>query len=163
MIVRTAQTAELAEVGELRVAAYDFGRLLDAMPSYADRLRTLGDHGEVLVAVDDNKILGTITLERWHEDSEMATGPEEAEIRALAVAPSAQGRGVGKALVQAAIDRATAWPAQRLVLHTQPLMHAAHRLYEQAGFARVPARDLEVLPGLTLLGYEMSLPDRPKG
>jgi GNAT superfamily N-acetyltransferase len=157
MIVRTATSAELAEVGELRVAAYDFDHLLDAVPTYADWLRTLGDHGAVLVAVDDDKILGTVTLERWHEDSEMSTGPEEAEVRALAVAPSAQGRGVGRALVQAVIDLGAEWRVRRLVLHTQPHMRAAHRLYEQAGFVLVPERDLEVLPGLTLLAYQKSL------
>ena len=157
MIVRNAQTTELAEVGELRVTAYDSDRLLDAVPSYADTLRKLGAHGEVLVAVDGDKILGTVTLESWHENSEMATGPEEAEIRALAVAPEAQGQGVGRALVQAVVDRATARRAERLVLHTQPLMVAAHRLYEQAGFVRVPDRDIEPVPGLWLLAYQKSL------
>ena len=157
MIVRLARAAELAEVGELRVTAYDSEHLLDAVPSYADRLRRLGEHGEVLVAVDGDKILGTVTLERWHEASEMATGPEEAEIRALAVAPEAQGRGVGRALVQAVIDRAVARKAERLVLHTQPTMFAAHRLYERAGFVRVPDRDFEPAPGLWLLGYQKSL------
>ena len=120
MIVRAAQAAELAEVGELRVAAYNAEHLLDAVPSYAEQLRALGPHGEVLVAVDGAEILGTVTLERWHENSEMATGPEEAEIRALAVAPSARGRGVGGVLVRAVIDRATEWKVERLLLHTQP-------------------------------------------
>ncbi|QUQ62365.1 GNAT family N-acetyltransferase [Kutzneria sp. CA-103260] len=157
MRVRTAQAAELSEVGELRVTAYNADHLLDAAPAYAAVLRELGAHGDVLVAVDDGKILGTVTLERWHADSELATGPAEAEIRALAVAPWAQGRGVGRVLVQAAIDRATEWQAERLLLLTQPSMRAAHHLYEQAGFARVPDLDVEPFPGLTLLAYRRSL------
>jgi GNAT superfamily N-acetyltransferase len=60
-------------------------------------------------------------------------------------------------LVRAVIDRATEWKVERLLLHTQPLMVAAHHLYEQAGFVRVPDRDLEVIPGLTLLAYEKRL------
>ncbi len=147
----------MAEVGQLRVTAYNADGLLDAAPTYADRLRELGAHGEVLVAVDDGRILGTITLERWHEHSELATGPTEAEIRALAVAPSAQGRGVGRALVRTVIDRATEWRAERLLLLTQPSMHAAHHLYEQAGFVRVPERDNEPFAGLTLLAYQRIL------
>jgi GNAT superfamily N-acetyltransferase len=157
MIVREARAAELVEVGELRVAAYNAEHLLDAVPSYAEQLRALGLHGEVLVAVDGAEILGTATLERWHENSEMATGPEEAEIRALAVAPLARGRGVGGVLVQAVIARATEWKVERLLLHTQPLMVAAHHLYERAGFVRAPERDLEVIPGPTLLAYEKRL------
>lgn len=157
MIVRVARPTELAEVGELRVTAYDTDRLLDAVPSYADTLRKLGEHGEVLVAVDGDQIFGTVTLEHWHEDSELATGPEEAEIRALAVSPQAQGRGVGRTLVQAVVDRATARHAERLVLLTQPLMVAAHRLYDQAGFVRAPDRDIQPVPGLSLLAYQKTL------
>jgi ribosomal protein S18 acetylase RimI-like enzyme len=157
MIVRLARTAELAEVGELRVTAYNVEHLLDAMPSYADRLRKLGAHGDVLVAVDDDKILGTVTLERWHEASDLAAGPAEAEIRALAVAPSVQGRGIGRVLVQAVVDRAAESRVTKLWLHTQPLMVAAHRLYEQAGFVRVPERDFEPVPGMRLLAYRKSL------
>jgi ribosomal protein S18 acetylase RimI-like enzyme len=167
MLVRTARAAEMAEIGELRVTAYNADGLLDAAPMYADRLRELGAHGEVLVAVDDGTILGTVTLERWHKHSELANGPAEAEIRALAVAPWAQGRGVGRELVRTVIERATEWRAERLLLLTQPSMHAAHHLYEQAGFVRVPERDVEpfpslilprlFLPRLFLLAYQRSL------
>jgi GNAT superfamily N-acetyltransferase len=87
----------------------------------------------------------------------MATGPAEAEVRALAVAPEAQGRGVGRALVQAVIDLAAEWSVERLVLHSQPTMLAAHHLYEQAGFVRVPARDVDPVPGLRLLAYAREL------
>lgn len=155
--MRTAREAELAEVGELRVTAYTAQHLLDAYPAYADQLRRLGADGAVLVAVDEHRILGTITLERWHPNCEVATGPEEAEIRALAVAPEAQGRGVGGELVKAVVALATEWRAERLVLLTQPAMRAAHRLYEQAGFVRVPARDRSPVPGITLLAYEKTL------
>ena len=157
MIVRTAEPAELTEVGELRVAAYHAGHLLDAFPAYADRLRALGEDGVVLVAVDGDQLLGTIMLERWHEASDMATGPEEAEVRALAVAPAAQGRGVGRALVQAVVALGVEWRLERMVLYSQPAMVSAHRLYEKAGFVRTPDRDGEPVPGLTLLAYAKDL------
>jgi len=156
MIVRTAEPAELAAVGELRVAAYHAGHFLDALPTYADRLRSLGEHGVVLVAVEDDRILGTIMLERWHEASDLATGPAEAEVRALAVDPSAQGRGVGRLLVQAIVDLGVEWKVQRLVLHSQPGMTAAHRLYEKAGFVRIPDRDHQG-PTFSLLAYALEL------
>ena len=98
MIVREAQATELAEVGELRVTAYDSDHLLKA-----------------------------------------------------------QGRGVGRTLVRAVLERTKARQAERLVLLTQPRMVAAHRLYEQAGFVRAPDRDIERAPGFWLLAYQKSL------
>ena len=75
----------------------------------------------------------------------------------LAVDPAAQGRGVGRALVLACIDRARADRRSRLVLLTRPLMRSAHGLYTGLGFRRAPARDWEPEPGLELLGFELDL------
>src|SRR4051812_47176317 len=137
MIVRTAKPAELTEVGELRVASYRAGHFLDAFPAYADRLRSLGEHGVVLVAVDADRLLGTITLERWHEASDMAAGPEEAEVRAMAVAPSAQGRGVGRVLVRAVVDLGVEWRGPRPGVAPPPAGGAPPPPPPQA--ARLPA------------------------
>jgi N-acetylglutamate synthase-like GNAT family acetyltransferase len=109
VIVRDARAGELAGIGELRVAAYRAGGLLSANPGYAEVLRGLGisGTGEVLVAEDDGRIVGTVMLEPFHRFSEIARGPGEAEVRGLAVAPLEQHRGAGRALVAAVIDRAT--------------------------------------------------------
>ncbi|HEY1914646.1 MAG TPA: GNAT family N-acetyltransferase [Streptosporangiaceae bacterium] len=153
-MVREAQPAELAEVGELRVSAYQAEHLLDANPRYARTLRALGAaDDEVLVAIDDGAIVGTAMLEPWHPGSEVARSPAEAEMRALAVSPQARGRGVGGTLVRAVLDRAAARGARRLVLCTQQEMAAAQRLYLAQGFTRMPDRDWEPVPGLTLLAY----------
>jgi ribosomal protein S18 acetylase RimI-like enzyme len=163
VIVRPARRAELAAVGELRVTAYLARNLLSAHPQYADTLRALGadGRGEVLVAVDraGHEILGTIMLDPWHAGSEIARGPDEAEIRGLAVAPAAQGRGVGAGLVRAVIDRATASGVRCLLLSTQLAMSAAQRLYVAAGFTRVPELDWSPTPGLTLLAFCRPLGD----
>ena len=165
VIVRPARRAELAAVGELRVAAYQAQNLLSANPPYANTLRTLGadGQGEVLVALDGNRdgeeILGSIMLDPWHVRSEIARAPDEAEIRGLAVAPAAQGRGVGANLVRAVIDRAAARGARRLLLSTQPAMTAAQRLYLATGFTRLPDRDWSPTPGLTLLAFSLPLGD----
>ncbi|HEU5160751.1 MAG TPA: GNAT family N-acetyltransferase [Streptosporangiaceae bacterium] len=155
MIVRPARQSELGAVGELRVDAYNAQNLLSLNPPYADTLRTLGTdgRGEVLVAVDGAGLLGTIMLDPWHPNSEVARGPEEAEIRGLAVAPAAQGRGVGARLVRAVIDRATERGARLLLLSTLPIMAAAQRLYVASGFTRLPDRDWSPRPGVTLLAF----------
>ena len=80
-------------------------------------------------------------------------GPTEAEVRALAVAPEAQGRGVGRVLLHAVIDRAAGHGVRHLVLCTQPGMAAARHLYRSAGFIRLPDRDWSPVPGFTLIAY----------
>ncbi len=70
----------------------------------------------------------------------------------------AQGRGVGRALVEACISRARQVPGcRRLVLSTQPGMLAARRIYESRGFVRDPDRDWSPVPGLTLMAYVLGL------
>ena len=61
-------------------------------------------------------------------------GPGEAGVRMLAVDPSAQGRGVGRALLNACIERACQLGRAGLLLHSTPWMEAAHHLYESAGY-----------------------------
>jgi ribosomal protein S18 acetylase RimI-like enzyme len=160
VIVRDARAGELAGIGELRVAAYRAGGLLSANPGYAEVLRGLGISGtaEVLVAEDAGRIIGTVTLEPFYRFSEIARSPGEAEVRALAVAPRAQHRGVGRALVAAVIDRATVKGVHHLVLSTHPAMTAAQHLYRLAGFTRLPERDWSSVPGVLLLAFGLLVP-----
>jgi ribosomal protein S18 acetylase RimI-like enzyme len=157
-MVRDARPDELDGIGDLRVAAYRADGFLSATSGYAATLRSLGADGqaEVLAAVDGGQVVGTVTLQGWPA-GQMARGPGEAEVRALAVAPGARGRGVGAALVAAVIERAAGQGIRRLVLLTLPDMRAAHRLYSQAGFSRLPDRDWSPRPGEVLLAYGLVL------
>lgn len=175
MLIRDARPEELPAIGELRVSAYVSGGFLSPDSGYAPRLRALGAHsgGSVLVAVaaggepapagaagpgaSTAAIVGTIMLVSWPDAGEVVTGPDEAEIRALAVAPGTQGQGIGRALLGAALQRAARQGARALVLSTQPEMRAAHRLYERAGFTRLPDRDWSPEPGVNLMVYGLTL------
>lgn len=163
MLIRDAHQDELAEVGELRLAAYRTGGFLSPDSAYAPRLRELGADGSglVLVAVDGEagRLLGTVMLQCWPNAGQVVAGPDEAEIRALAVRPAAQRGGVGRALLAAVMDRAGREGVRHLVLMTQPDMKTAHRLYEEAGFIRLPDRDWSPEPGIMLLAYGMHLGD----
>ena len=75
----------------------------------------------------------------------------------LAVAPHAQGQGVGEALARHVIDRFREEGAVAVVLSSTPLMDAAHRLYERLGFGRCPERDWEPMPGVELLAFRLEL------
>src|SRR5215469_6182353 len=157
MVIRDAYPGELAEVGELRLAAYQADGFLAPDSSYAPRLRELGADGlgVVLVAVDTDgePPFGTVMLQSWPDAGHVVQRPGEGEIRALAVRPAAQGAGVGRALLVAVIDRAVREGIRHLLLFTQPDMKAAQHLYEEAGFIRLPERDWCPEPGEQLLAY----------
>jgi ribosomal protein S18 acetylase RimI-like enzyme len=163
VIIRDARPAELAEVGELRVAAYRADGFLSETSTYAARLRSLGGDGTgtVLVAVEQDTILGTVMLQGGPQAGEVVQGPDEAEVRALAVAKQAQGRGIGRDLLQGAIGRAAEQGIAHLLLCTQEDMRTAHRLYERAGFRRLPERDWSPQPGVTLIAYGLRLDQPP--
>jgi rhodanese-related sulfurtransferase/ribosomal protein S18 acetylase RimI-like enzyme len=172
--IRDARHDEFDELADVRVAAYIADGFLSPQSTYTQTLRALGADGlgHVLVAFEgepglpsrgarpesrSGRILGTVMLQGWPEGGEMLAGPEEAEIRALAVVPDARGTGLGRDLLAAIIDRAVAIGVRHLVLLTQPDMKTAHRLYEKVGFTRLPERDWSPEPGLTLLAYGLVL------
>jgi ribosomal protein S18 acetylase RimI-like enzyme len=161
MQIRDAHQDELAEIGEIRVGAYLADGFLSPTSGYAPRLRELGADGlgPVLVAADDTagELAGTVMLQVWPEGGEVVKGPGEAEIRALAVRPDFRGAGVGRKLLAAVIERARKLGVEHLVLLTQPEMKAAHHLYDEAGFARLPERDWSPESGITLLAYGLML------
>ncbi|MCQ0023748.1 GNAT family N-acetyltransferase [Streptomyces somaliensis DSM 40738] len=163
--IRPVRPDEHAALGEISARAYlDDGLLTHgADDPYLDVLRDVprrAAEAEVLVAADrDGTLLGGVTFvpsggTPWAD----IAGPDEAEFRVLAVAGAARGRGVGEALVRACADRARAREGcVRLVLSVVPEAVAARRLYDRTGFARVPHRDWEPLPGLPLYAYELTL------
>jgi ribosomal protein S18 acetylase RimI-like enzyme len=176
VIIRDAETAEYPAVGDLRVLAYQSLGLLPEGSAYVETLRGFGFDGDcvVLVATDGageagsdganpdgaatDGVLGTITLELFGPESELARDETEADVRAFAVAPRAQGRGVGRELLRAVIERAEKHGVRRLRLCTQPAMLGARHLYETTGFTRTPDLDWSPVPGLLLRAYELALP-----
>jgi len=165
VIIREARPDEHAAVGELRVVAYRTLGLLPEGSGYAETLRGFGfaDDCVVLVAASEaaNSILGTITLEPFGPANELAQDETEADIRAFAVAPQAQGQGVGRKLLLAVIECAGKRGVCRLRLCTQAAMKAAQHLYTRTGFSRTPDLDFEPVPGITLRAYELVLPSNP--
>jgi ribosomal protein S18 acetylase RimI-like enzyme len=164
VIVRPVRPEEYASLGELTVAAYH--TLPDMWPDeqriYDEEIRDVAGRDRVscvLVAVGpDGELLGGVTYVRGPDDpfsEELREG--EAGIRMLAVDPACHGRGVGRALTEACIERARTGGRRRIVLHTGHWMVAAKHLYESLGFRREPALDFTPVPGIHLIAYAMDL------
>jgi ribosomal protein S18 acetylase RimI-like enzyme len=147
----------------MRVTAYVADGFMSAGSSYAPRLRALGTNGdgEILVAEIAGQLAGTVMLQLAAHQNQLVRAPDEAEIRALAVAPAARRQGTGRALLNAVITRAAEHGIRHLVLCTQIEMVPARRLYTEAGFGRLADRDWSPAPGVTLIAYGLPLP-RPR-
>jgi ribosomal protein S18 acetylase RimI-like enzyme len=166
MEIRPVRPDEYAVLGAITVDAYVGLDGHVPEPEYERELADIGRRAEaeatlVLAAIDEEdggRVLGGVTYVRDHS-SPMAEHLLDgtASIRMLAVAPAAQGRGVGRRLSEACIELARADGAHEVVLHSTPWMTAAHRLYLSLGFERDPSLDFSPVPGIDLLGFRIKL------
>jgi len=155
VLLRRATPQDHAPVGELTVAAYaEF--LTGPADGYAEHLCDAAGRdreAELWVAQDDGVLLGTVTVcpegSAWRE----LAAPGEGEFRMLAVDPAARRRGVGQALVNLCLERFHTTGDSGVVISSLREMTAAHRIYQRAGFHRVPALDWDPVPGVHLIAY----------
>jgi len=84
--------------------------------------------GQIFFALEDGAVLGTCAVIR--------AGQGAMELAKMAVAPAAQGRGIGQQLGEAAIAFARTAGAARLVLISNSRLTPALALYQRLGFRR---------------------------
>jgi ribosomal protein S18 acetylase RimI-like enzyme len=160
--IREATPAEYEAVGDVIEAAY-WAVGDPKFPDYVDEVRDVARRARdcpILVAVEKGSgvVLGTVSYVPGPGNPYAEVERDgEAGMRMLAVAPSAQGRGIGPALVTAVVERARADGRRGLAINTRPSMVAAHRMYERYGFVRDPARDWEFEPGEWLWALTLRL------
>jgi ribosomal protein S18 acetylase RimI-like enzyme len=165
--IRPVHPEEYEALGELTVAAYHaLEDVLHRQDAYDRRLRDVAGRATtsfVLVAVAPaGELLGGVTFVSGPEDPySEGLRAGEAGIRMLAVDVAHQGRGIGRALMEACLGRARADRRSRLVLHTGDWMPAAIRLYEGMGFGRLPDLDFAPAPGIDLIAYSIDLAAEP--
>ncbi|WP_373316946.1 GNAT family N-acetyltransferase [Streptomyces sulfonofaciens] len=95
---------------------------------FFDEARPPRDH---LVAELDGRLVGYLRL---GFPTSLAANAHVRQIRGLAVAADARGRGVGRALLDAAVEEARRQGARRLTLRVLGHNAPARALYESAGF-----------------------------
>lgn len=97
----------------------------------------LGKGGHIFVAEQGDDCIACVALLHY--------GDGDYELSKMAVAPALRSRGVGRKLLQHALDRAHALGARRVFLGSNSVLANAVRLYESLGFQHVPP---SVLPHL---------------
>jgi predicted N-acetyltransferase YhbS len=156
--VRAAGPSDLPAVRRVLLAAYQeyaatlppavFGRYLTDILDVGSRAGA----GELLVAERAGRVVGTVTFYPDAAGEELGWPAGWAGLRALGVEPRARGLGIGRALLEACLERARAAGAPVLCLHTAGFMTAAVAIYQAAGFRRDPAHDFEATSELALKG-----------
>ncbi len=90
------------------------------------------DPDGLLLAVDpDGALLGF----HWTKQHPPTDGPPHGEVYVVAIAPQAQGRGLGRTLTLAGLHHLTARGAQEIVLYVESDNLPARAVYERLGFA----------------------------
>ncbi len=112
-----------------------------------------------IVAERGGEIVGSVMLypSQAQAYGDLADAASWPELRLLAVAPSARGHGVGKALVMECVRRARESGAVELGLHTSRSMQVALGMYERMGFVRAPAHDFQPPGGEHVTAYRLPL------
>ncbi|WP_147140597.1 GNAT family N-acetyltransferase [Stackebrandtia albiflava] len=162
--IRAATAHDLAEVGRIAVDAYRADGQLDES-GYEAALRDAAGRArdaELLVAVIDERVVGAVALcppgSRYAE----ICRADELEFRMLSVDPAAQGRGVGRLLVTACLERARELGCRAVVICTRAEHgDTAKRLYQRLGFTRLPDRDWAPVPGISLWAWQRLLDSTP--
>ena len=163
--IRPALPSDRGAIARLTLAAYrEYASVMepDAWRALDDAIRAslVNDEGVTrFVAELDGRIVGSAALYAPASApyGSLASTASWPEVRLVAVAPSARGRGVAQALVEECIRRARAAGARVIGLHTSRSMGAALRLYQRMGFVRDPEHDFQP-PGAELVeGYLLRL------
>ena len=106
--------------GELRA-------LFEEAEDSAQQLDGYLDAGEVLVAIAEDRVVGHLQLIE-------TAAADASEIKNMAVEAAHRGRGIGRALIQAAIDLTRARGRSTLVVATAAADAGNLRFYQRAGF-----------------------------
>jgi putative acetyltransferase len=110
------------------------------------------NEGAFLVAYLDGVAVGCGAVRRLDQST--------AELKRMYVTPSARGRGIGRALVEALEGEARLLGVSRIVLETGTRLAPAIKLYEAMGYTRIPLFGEYLSSPDTSLCFGKSLADR---
>lgn len=150
--LRGFRPEDASRVADITISAYDaYGTISDGYRDYLnDPAHRAATSSALFVAEIDRQIVGTVTVVLPGDPAWQGRTPAagDASFRVLAVAPEAEGAGVGRALVDRAIGSARDSGRHRIIIVSMEWMRRAHALYERRGFIRRPDLDLRYPGGV---------------
>jgi len=156
-LVRLADRDDAAVIGRL---LYDFNREFDeptpAPAALAQRLRQLMAGGDTTVVLGGDGPDGLAVL-RFR--AAIWSSGLECDLAELYVTPAGRGRGLGRALMEAALTEARRRGADSMDIGVDEPDHAARRLYESLGFTNRAGG----AGGPVMYVYELELGSVPSG
>ena len=165
--IRPATPGDFQALGRLMVDTYaaleGFFKPHEA-PEYFAMLANIGDltrkpGTELWVAAEEDGLLGGVVYfsdMAQYGSAGAATREDNASgFRLLAVAQNARGRGVGRALMEACIDRAVAVGHRQMIIHTTEAMKTAWEMYVRRGFQRSEDLDFQQGP-IRIYGFRLA-------
>lgn len=146
--IRALEVADSEAVDSVALAAFEQYRGVysdwETLKRAVGRMSALAGEAELLVAEEGGRVAGAVAYcPPFSEPRASFFEPHWPLIRMLVVAPEARGRGLGRSLTEACIERARGDGAASIALHTSPAMEVALSLYLRMGFRlerRVPDR-----------------------
>lgn len=147
-MARLVEATGAAEVAVVRELFAEYARLVDEPCCFADferELASLPGAYRLFLADEAAGCVAVRFLDR-----------ETAEMKRLYVRAAHRGKGLGRALAEAAIGAARDAGCARIVLDTLPKMHEAQALYGLLGFKRIEPYLREPTPGAICFELRLS-------
>ena len=136
--LRDFRPADAQCINALAVAAFEqFKDAYTDWPAFRPKIASmsaLAGTGEIIVAACGESIVGAVAYIGPGKEKASFFDVEWPIMRMLVVAPEARGLGVGRALAEECLARATRDGAGRFALHTSELMQVALPMYQRMGF-----------------------------
>ena len=131
----------------------EYGLTFDPAGYDADLTRIRGSYflpgGAFWVLEDDHQVVGTIAI--------VPVSTTEVEIKRVYLDPSLRGQGLGRALVEHALNWASTHGHTRVRLWSDVKFTRSHVMYERLGFVRRGVRDCDDIDQSREYGFEKSL------
>jgi len=130
--IRTARPADAAPLAAIDAVTWTSATSPAGVPTAARPFfREQEDPADTLVAVSAGAVVGYAKL---RNTLQVPSHAHVLEINGLAVDPDAAGRGIGRALVEAAVAEAAGRGARKVTLRVLGSNAVARRLYARCGF-----------------------------
>ena len=145
-IINTADSLGVCdqEISELLTRVYvDGGFTTPEIASSVFEPSAVRCRGKIIGAREqhDSELAGMVIVVYPDAPARRFAEGNQTEMHLLGVRSEHRGKGLGRMLVEAAIETAKQDGYSTMLLATQSTMQAAHRLYGQSGFVRRPDKD----------------------